>query len=284
MGRRSKSQRSGEHLFNVNDYALYEESRAQPPPPPREQLGKREREEPQVRVEAPVDAGDIAERGYLERKFGIKLKGPQRKRPKTASIAVALPLDASTDDIVKLREAARARNDWATADALRDALAERGVKCQDAYALSKKKAAKHEREAIKKQKKKTAKKKVDHQKKKEERRQMARVKTLALGVEIEDLAVGSGVPVVDRKRVRVNYVGRLETPTGKVFDRSQASHPFSFKLGKGDVIKGWDIGIQGMKGGGRRRITVPPKAGYGGKKMPGIPPHSTLVFDVTVVA
>ena len=92
--------------------------------------------------------------------------------------------------------------------------------------------------------------------------------------------VGKGPFVQDRKAVRVSYVGKLLS--GKTFDKS-GSKPLRFTLGKGEVIKGWDIGVAGMRVGSRRRITVPPKAGYGAQAAGAIPPNSTLVFNVTVV-
>jgi FKBP-type peptidyl-prolyl cis-trans isomerase len=102
-------------------------------------------------------------------------------------------------------------------------------------------------------------------------------RTLSMGVRVQDLCQGSGAMVQDRKQVKVSYVGRLTN--GKVFDKSKG---FSFHLGKGEVIKGWDIGVQGMRAGGKRRIIVPPKAGYGGNAAGDIPPWSTLIFDVAV--
>lgn len=96
-----------------------------------------------------------------------------------------------------------------------------------------------------------------------------------------DLKLGTGPVVQERKPVRVSYLGKLFS-TGKVFDRSGAK-PFSFKLGKGEVIKGWDIGISGMRIGGKRRITVPPTAGYGKQAAGKIPPNSTLTFEVEVL-
>ena len=102
--------------------------------------------------------------------------------------------------------------------------------------------------------------------------------TLAMGVRALDLSVGSGPEVQERKTVRVKYVGRLGSSTGTVFDRGT----IGFRLGKGEVIKGWDVGVRGMRAGGRRRLTVPPKAGYGAQRSGSIPPNSTLVFDVTV--
>ena len=69
------------------------------------------------------------------------------------------------------------------------------------------------------------------------------------------------------------------SPSGAVFDQGT----ISFRLGKGEVIKGWDIGVQGMRAGSKRRITVPPAAGYGKAAVAKIPPNSTLCFDVAVV-
>ena len=87
-------------------------------------------------------------------------------------------------------------------------------------------------------------------------------------------------PIVqDRKRVKVSYVGRLNNNSGAIFDQGT----ISFRLGRGEVIDGWDIGVQGMRQGSRRRITVPPAAGYGRQAAGKIPPNSTLCFDVSVL-
>ena len=100
-----------------------------------------------------------------------------------------------------------------------------------------------------------------------------------MGVRVLDLKVGTGPTVADRKTVRMHYTGRLNTQSGAVFDKS-GSKPFSFRLGKREVIKGWDIGVKGMRVGGKRRITVPPAAGYGTQSVGKIPKNSTLCFDV----
>ena len=103
--------------------------------------------------------------------------------------------------------------------------------------------------------------------------------TLRKGVRMIELSEGRGPTVQDRKRVKVSYVGRLGSPSGAIFDQGT----ISFRLGRGEVIAGWDIGVQGMRVGGERRITVPPAAGYGKQAAGKIPPNSTLCFDVAVV-
>uniref|UniRef100_A0A7S2B6J6 peptidylprolyl isomerase n=1 Tax=Octactis speculum TaxID=3111310 RepID=A0A7S2B6J6_9STRA len=105
-------------------------------------------------------------------------------------------------------------------------------------------------------------------------------KVLAKGVRVIELEEGTGPVVKERGKVRVAYVGRLGGPTGRIFDQSKGK-PFSFRLGRGEVIKGWDIGVSGMRLGGRRRIICPPAAAYGAAGTDGIPGNSTLYFDVT---
>ena len=84
------------------------------------------------------------------------------------------------------------------------------------------------------------------------------------------------------KRVQVRYTGRLQT-NGKVFDKTKGSATFSFRLGVGEVIQGWDVGVRGMRVGDKRRLTVPPEMGYGNQTQGPIPANSTLVFDVELV-
>lgn len=83
------------------------------------------------------------------------------------------------------------------------------------------------------------------------------------------------------KQVVVKYVGKLAA-NGRVFDQSKS---FKFRLGVGEVIKGWDRGIVGMRVGDRRRLTIPPQMAYGPKGVKGsIPPNATLVFEVELVS
>lgn len=102
------------------------------------------------------------------------------------------------------------------------------------------------------------------------------------GVLIEDIQVGTGKKAESGKKVKVFYSGKLKS-TGKVFDAS-LKKPFAFRLGRSEVIKGWDIGVSGMCVGGKRRITCPPEKAYGrAGAPPTIPPNSTLIFDVTLL-
>jgi peptidylprolyl isomerase len=98
---------------------------------------------------------------------------------------------------------------------------------------------------------------------------------------IEDIEVGDGEEAVTGKPVNVHYVG-VSWSTGDDFDTSWSrNEPFSFPLGSGHVISGWDQGVAGMKVGGRRRLTIPPSLGYGERGAGGvIGPNETLVFVV----
>ncbi|EED23432.1 FKBP-type peptidyl-prolyl isomerase, putative [Talaromyces stipitatus ATCC 10500] len=101
------------------------------------------------------------------------------------------------------------------------------------------------------------------------------------GVKIDDKKLGKGPAAKSGNTVAMRYIGKLED--GKVFDSNKKGKPFTFKLGKGEVIKGWDIGIAGMTAGGERRITIPSHLAYGKKALPGIPANSKLIFDVKLL-
>lgn len=101
------------------------------------------------------------------------------------------------------------------------------------------------------------------------------------GVTIDDRKLGSGRTAKNGDKVSMRYIGKLTN--GKVFDSNKKGTPFSFKIGKGEVIKGWDIGIAGMSVGGERRLTIPAHLAYGSRSMPEIPANSTLVFDVKLL-
>jgi peptidylprolyl isomerase len=101
----------------------------------------------------------------------------------------------------------------------------------------------------------------------------------------QDLIAGTGAQAVAGKKVSVQYVG-VHFTTGKQFDASwDRGEPFSFTLGAGDVIKGWDQGVPGMKVGGRRQLVIPPDLAYGpGGAPPDIGPNETLVFVVDLLS
>ena len=102
---------------------------------------------------------------------------------------------------------------------------------------------------------------------------------------IEDLVTGDGDEATSGSKVTVHYVG-VSFTTGDEFDASwNRGQPFQFKLGKGQVIAGWDQGVQGMKVGGRRRLVIPPHLAYGDRGAGGvIKPGETLIFVVDLVA
>jgi FKBP-type peptidyl-prolyl cis-trans isomerase FkpA len=105
------------------------------------------------------------------------------------------------------------------------------------------------------------------------------------GLIIEEVKLGDGVVATKGKTVSVHYTGVLTN--GTKFDSSlDRGQPIVFALGTGRVIKGWDQGIEGMKVGGKRKLTIPPELAYGARGTPGgpIPPNATLVFDVELVA
>jgi peptidylprolyl isomerase len=103
----------------------------------------------------------------------------------------------------------------------------------------------------------------------------------ASGLYYLDRTVGTGAVAAVDKIVKVGYVGSLAN--GFVFDQSGPGDPYEFTLGQGEVIFGWDEGIQGMKAGGRRLLVVPPSLAYGDASPgAGIPPNATLVFEVTL--
>ena len=102
---------------------------------------------------------------------------------------------------------------------------------------------------------------------------------------IEDLVVGEGEPAAAGAKVTVHYVG-VAFSTGEEFDASwNRGEPFRFKLGKGQVIPGWDAGVEGMRVGGRRKLTIPSAMAYGARGAGGvIQPHEPLVFVVDLLS
>jgi FKBP-type peptidyl-prolyl cis-trans isomerase len=107
--------------------------------------------------------------------------------------------------------------------------------------------------------------------------------TTQSGLQYEDLVVGTGVEAIAGKNITVHYTGTLQD--GTVFDSSVTrNQPFSFTLGAGQVIPGWDEGIAGMKVGGKRKLVIPPALAYGAQgSSPVIPANATLTFVVELL-
>ncbi len=110
------------------------------------------------------------------------------------------------------------------------------------------------------------------------------METQTQGLNIEILTAGDGVGVASGQTAVVHYTGMLTD--GKVFDSSiPKGQTFPVQLGRGQVIKGWEIGLVGMKVGEKRKLTIAPELGYGKDGYPGvIPPNATLIFEVTLVS
>jgi len=110
----------------------------------------------------------------------------------------------------------------------------------------------------------------------------------ASGLQFEEITVGEGELAAAGQHVSVHYTGWLQNEdgsAGKKFDSSKdRNEPFEFPLGAGNVIKGWDEGVQGMKVGGARKLIIPASLGYGARGAGGvIPPNATLIFEVELL-
>ena len=105
------------------------------------------------------------------------------------------------------------------------------------------------------------------------------------GLIIEDIELGQGSEANEYNKITVNYTGKLED--GSIFDSSlkKGRSPFTFTLGVGSVIKGWDLGVEGMKVGGKRKLIIPPELGYGNQGAGSIiPPGAKLVFEIDLLS
>ena len=104
------------------------------------------------------------------------------------------------------------------------------------------------------------------------------------GLIIEDIELGHGSEANEYNKITVNYTGKLED--GSIFDSSlkKGRSSFTFTLGVGSVIKGWDLGVKGMKVGGKRKLTIPPELGYGNQGAGSvIPPGAKLIFEIDLL-
>jgi len=100
--------------------------------------------------------------------------------------------------------------------------------------------------------------------------------------QIKDIKVGTGNEVTSGDYVTIHYVGKLEN--GKKFDSSyDRGEPFETRIGVGEVIQGWDMGVVGMKVGGKRKLTIPSQLAYGDSEIGVIPSNSTLIFEVELL-
>ena len=109
------------------------------------------------------------------------------------------------------------------------------------------------------------------------------METTSSGLQYEDTQAGVGVQPQQGQRVTVHYTGRLDN--GTTFDSSlDRKQPFTFTLGRGEVIRGWDEGVATMKVGGKRTLIIPPALGYGERGVGPIPANSRLTFDVELLS
>jgi FKBP-type peptidyl-prolyl cis-trans isomerase len=174
--------------------------------------------------------------------------------------------------LLKRRQAAKDTQDWAASDTVRMLLNSKGYFVSDRHGCQ---------EVTKIAKAETAKKDKKAKKKKRRKDPSATEEKFPMGIKVIELKLGAGKVIKTGKLIEVTYVGRFNDSKGKVFDRS-TGNGFQFRLGRKEVIKGWDLGLRGMRVGGKRRLIVPPAAGYGANRYENIPGGSTLCFDVQV--
>ncbi|GBE81394.1 FK506-binding protein [Sparassis crispa] len=216
--------------------------------------------EPEARIEE-IHSG--AEEGAAKEKAPKKDAG--KKRPREEDEADGAPEKISKAERKKRNKKLKAEGGQAVAPPTEEKPAE-------------KKEKKEKKEKVKV--KGVEGEKTEGKKEKGEK-EKGETKVLEGGVKIYDHKVGTGPQAKKGDRVAMRYIGKLEN--GKVFDQNSKGKPFSFHLGGGEVIKGWDVGIVGMHVGGERLLTIPAPMAYGKQKQTGIPANSTLTFEVKLV-
>ena len=210
----------------------------------------------------------------LERSFHAKRSKPDSVAPAEKSGSVA--------DVNSETKSDTAKDDKDNIERLREKKRLKKLRQKEKKLAAQKE--KEKQEALqKKQKEQREKQKQERKKLKElEKKKTSNISEFvktSMGVKYMDIVVGKGPELLDRKKVVCNYVLRAKTKTGKLIDSGDR---FSFKYGKGEVIKGWEIGLKGMRQGGKRHILVPPQAGYGQKDIGG-GKGALLYFDVTLL-
>jgi FKBP-type peptidyl-prolyl cis-trans isomerase len=229
------------------------------------------------------DRDDYLERQYSRKRLGDSAASshqeeanvgvneePKKKKPK-----------GDLEDAVKSGETQLEKKDDDGADKIEKLRLKKLRRKEDKKAKQEQQQKEKELEKIQKRKLEEKKKKQAAVKAKKEKSTSENPYTRTkLGVQYQDILVGKGPAVQDRKKVRVSYVLRVGNKRGKILD---SSDDFAFRLGRGEVIKGWDIGVQGMRQGGQRYLIVPPEAGYGRDNIGG-GSGAILFFEVTVVA
>lgn len=137
-------------------------------------------------------------------------------------------------------------------------------------------------ELAEQEKKEKEEKKEKKEKKEKTAKTNQEVKELPGGLKYQDATIGTGPQAKKGDKLQMRYIGKLMN--GKVFDKNVKGKPFTFHLGGGEVIKGWDQGLAGMRVGGERTLTCPPNLAYGKSGNPTIPGNSTLIFEVKLLA
>ncbi|KAH7888409.1 hypothetical protein F5I97DRAFT_1852461 [Phlebopus sp. FC_14] len=232
-----------------------------------------------VEIEVDTDEQDLE--GDVERFEEVEEKAPEKASPKNLkrthddAMETEEPEKLSKSQKKKLAKKLKAEDGKAVPAPTEAKKPEPETKVDKPAAEAK------EGKKEKKEKKDKVEKKADDGEKKEKGAEKKEARTLEGGVKVRDVKVGTGKMAKKGDKVKMRYIGKLTN--GKVFDKNTSGKPFGFTLGAGEVIKGWDVGIAGMQVQGEREVVCPPSMAYGNKKIPDIPPNSTLIFEVKML-